>query len=403
MPIPLSPKGRNTPRRAGASVAVLAFGTMLVGVAIDLVLPAVPTLPAALGGTTATAQLVLAAYVAGNAVGLVLAGRIADHFDRRLIFVASLAAFAAVSLACAAAGDIWMLVTLRLLQGAASSGPGVVAPGMVRSLFDDRRAVRVIGLLGSVQSLVPALAPIAGAWLAGWFGWAAAFLVTGAAAAAFLILLVASPNLLPAGRSAAGPGKETYGRLFVSAGYLRHALSYALSLGGLVTFVFAARVVIVDHMAGAIADFVILQVVGVGTFILVANLSGLIAARLGSELAVRAGTGLMLASGVGILAYGLAGGIEPLWLLLFWVPMNVGMGLRGPPGYVAAIAAAGDNDARAAALVGLFLTAIMASATALVAPFLYRGLVAAGIAMVVILVPAVVVLWLPPASRAALP
>ena len=41
MPIPPSPKGRNTPRRAGASVAVLAFGTMLVGVAIDLVLPAV--------------------------------------------------------------------------------------------------------------------------------------------------------------------------------------------------------------------------------------------------------------------------------------------------------------------------------------------------------------------------
>jgi hypothetical protein len=41
MPIPPSPKGRNTPRRAGASVAVLAFGTMLAGVAIDLVLPAV--------------------------------------------------------------------------------------------------------------------------------------------------------------------------------------------------------------------------------------------------------------------------------------------------------------------------------------------------------------------------
>ena len=32
-------------------------------------------------------------------------------------------------------------------------------PGMVRTLFDDARSVRVMGFLGSMQSLVPALAP----------------------------------------------------------------------------------------------------------------------------------------------------------------------------------------------------------------------------------------------------
>ena len=75
--------------------------------------------------------------------------------------------------------------------------------------------------------------------------------------------------------------------------------------------------------------------------------------------------------------------------------MNVGMGLRGPTGYVAAIAAAGSNDARAAGLIGLFITATMAIGTAVVAPFLDYGLIAPAIAVVLIIAPALalVLVW----------
>src|SRR4029079_3071172 len=116
---------------------------------------------------------------------------------------------------------------------------------------------------------------------------------------------------------------------------------------------------------GTIGDFILLQVIGVSTFILSANSSSLIATRFGSERIVRVGTGRAVLSSLGFLLFALAGGGSPKLLIPLWIPMNIGMGLRGPTGYVAAIAAAGRNDARGAALIGLFQTGIMAAGTAL--------------------------------------
>jgi DHA1 family bicyclomycin/chloramphenicol resistance-like MFS transporter len=54
--------------------ALIVAGTVLGLAGTNLVLPAVPSLPAALGGTLGQAQLVLAAFVAGSACGLLLFG-----------------------------------------------------------------------------------------------------------------------------------------------------------------------------------------------------------------------------------------------------------------------------------------------------------------------------------------
>jgi len=389
---------------AGLTLAAIALGAVATGIAVDLVLPAIPMLPAVLGGTTAETQLVLAGYVGGAAVGLIGCGWLADHMDRRVLFVGSLAVFAVLSLACALARDVPTLVVFRFLQGATSSGPGVVTPGMIRSRFDDLIAVRIIGLLGSVQSLVPALAPIAGAWLAASFGWSSSFVVTGVLAALVFVIVAGWPRLLPAGRSGDGETRGTYRELFQNAAYMRQALGFSLVLGGLIVFVFGAPVVIVKSMGGTILGFVILQVVGVSTFIACANSASFIATRIGTETAIRIGTALALLSGLGFIGYALAGGHSPAGLIPFWIPMNIGMGLRGPTGYVAAIAAAGSNDARASALIGLFITGTIAIGTAVVAPFLDHGLIALAIATVVIIGPALALVTIrSPGERPAAP
>src|ERR1700680_1865269 len=203
----------------GLTIATIALGAVATGIAVDLVLPVIPTLPAVLGGTTAETQLVLAGYVGGAAIGQIGGGWLADHIDRRMLFIGALAVFAAFSLACALARDVSTLIAFRVLQGVASSGPLVVIPGMVRSRFDDKVAVRIMGLIGSVQSLVPALAPIAGAWLATAFGWSSSFVVTGALAAFVFVIVAGRPSLLPAGRSGGG-ARGTYRELFRNATYM---------------------------------------------------------------------------------------------------------------------------------------------------------------------------------------
>src|SRR5688500_9037839 len=143
-------------RRPVLALALVVTATVLGLMGTDLVLPAVPSLPETLGGDAASAQLVLAAYVGGTSVGLLAFGALGDRFATRSLFVGSLLLTGIVSFACAWAPGIGWLIVLRALQGAVASGPAVFAPAIARAMFDEARAVRAIGALGSIESLAPA-------------------------------------------------------------------------------------------------------------------------------------------------------------------------------------------------------------------------------------------------------
>jgi predicted MFS family arabinose efflux permease len=348
---------------AAAAVAGLA-GT-------DLVLPAVPALPAALGGTAAQAQGVLAAFVAGTALGLLAFGSLGARFDQRRLLALSLALYALVSAAAAQASDLTTLVALRFLQGAAGSAAAVFAPGFLRAAYGER-AVGAVGLFGSIESLAPALAPIAGAALVAAGGWRLPFwTIAGTAAVLAAAAALLAPRL-PTPETARQAGG--YLRLAGDPVYLRYALNQALSLGGLLTFVFGAPAVLTGPLGGTIGDFILLQVTGIAFFILFANLAGRIAVRIGTERAILGGTLMMLGGMGAMLGYALAGGRDPLLLALLWVPVNAGIGLRGPPGFVRAVVAAHGDDARGAALVIVGILLATALGTLAAAPFVATGL-----------------------------
>jgi hypothetical protein len=117
-----------------------------------------------------------------------------------------------------------------------------------------------------------------------------------------------------------------------------------------------------------------MQVMGVTAFIVAANLTVRLVRRLGAERVVLLGTVLAIAAAAAILVYGLSGR-EPRVVALLFVPMTVGLGLRGPPSFVAALVASGDDDARGAALVVLAFLGTAALGTAAAAPFILGGLV----------------------------
>ena len=54
--------------------------------------------------------------------------------------------------------------------------------------------------------------------------------------------------------------------------------------------------------------------------------------------------------------------------------MNLGLGLRGPPGFYQAVVASGNNDSRGAALLILFILGVAAIGTAAVSQFISLGL-----------------------------
>ncbi|EAA4823874.1 MFS transporter [Salmonella enterica subsp. enterica] len=349
---------------------VLCVMTSIAGT--DLVLPAIPQLIRVFHTTPEDTQRVLSAYVGGNACGLLLFGRLSDYFSRKKLLCSSLLIFSLASLGCAYAPCVPVLVAIRFFQGIASAAAPVFVPGFIRELFDERKAARAIGLLGSLQALVPAAAPLIGVLLLSYFDWSSSFklLAILTVAAAGSVMIQKLPEKTGHNRSSG-----SFTCLLQNPVYLRYALTHALTVGGMVTFVFGAPTVIMLTMHGTLTDFIIMQLTNIGGYILAANLSPGLAERYGAEKIIMTGTCLALLSAFALTGYGYLDGSGTGILAALFAPMGIAVGLRGPTGFFRGIVISGDNSARGAALIAFFTFAMMTLGSLLTAPFLTYGLV----------------------------
>jgi DHA1 family bicyclomycin/chloramphenicol resistance-like MFS transporter len=353
--------------------ALIVAGTIVGLAGIDLVLPAVPGLPNAISGTLEQAQFVLAAFAGGIALGLLFFGELGARFDQRRLLIVALIGYGVFSALASMANAINELSLYRIAQGFMASAPAVFAPGMIRVLFKEREALRALGLMSSIESVVPALAPVLGAWLLMYFDWRVSFFITAALAIALSFVWLIVPGMKKAivsSRSSTG-----YGPLFRSGSFLRYALSQAFTLGGLLIFVFGAPTVITITMNGSLADFVTMQIIGISLFIVATNTAHAVVARFGTEITILSGSALAACGSIAVLVYGLIDGSNPKMLWLLFAFVNLGLGIRSPPGFYQAVVAAGDNDSRGAAVVILLVFLTTAVGTALVAPMITGGLV----------------------------
>ncbi|MFC3052460.1 MFS transporter [Kordiimonas pumila] len=379
------------PTKAAAILActLIVAGTVLLLSAIDLVLPSVPDMPEIFGTTIAHSQLVIAAFVGGSTIGMLIYGSLAAHYGRRRLFIASLATYIVFTVLAIFSPDIWSLVVLRFLQGAAASGTAALAPGLIRSLFSELGAMKALSAMGSIEALVPGLAPLAGAWLHVHYGWTASFTVTAALVTFICLIIVIRPRLIPSIGTSHNKAAGGYLKLLKSPTYLRYAMGHACVLGGLLCFVFSAPAIIIETMNGEIHDFIYMQMTGVTCFIITANISGNLVKRYGVEPIIMAGTLIACMGVLVLLFYSLIGPNKPEHLLfMFWI-LNTGLGLRGGPGFVQALSASNGDDDRASAILLVAVTGFAAIATALVAPFIQYGLIALSITTCIIVLPSV--------------
>jgi DHA1 family bicyclomycin/chloramphenicol resistance-like MFS transporter len=276
---------------------------------------------------------------------------------------------ALLSFACSRVRDLDSLIVLRALHGAVAAGPAVFAPGIAKALFDERGAVRAIGALGSIEALAPAIAPLIGAWLLSIGGWTLSFLMISGLAVLIALVILCAGQLPRLARRQAG----SYRRLLGDPVFLRYMLSQSLVVGGLLVFVFGMPAVFVHAFGGELRHFIVMQVCGIAGFMLAANLAGHYVHRLGAERLIVVGSAVAALGAALLLAYAAAGGRDPWVITALFVPVNTGLGIRGPSGFYRAILASKGDDARGAALVILGMLGAAALGTALAAPTVAAG------------------------------
>jgi EmrB/QacA subfamily drug resistance transporter len=167
---------RITPRPAW-TLAVVCLATFMLLLDISVVVVALPSMRADLGGSFADAQWVLDAYTLALA-GVIMAGAaVADRVGRRRVFTAGLAGFTLASGACAAADAPLVLNLARGLQGLAGGLLLATAIPVIAAAYAGPRRAGAVGLWAATIGLALAVGPLVGGLLTDGLGWRWIFLV----------------------------------------------------------------------------------------------------------------------------------------------------------------------------------------------------------------------------------
>jgi len=348
---------------------------MLSLAATDLYLPSIPDLPKILGASVESIQFTLVAFSLGFAIAQIFIGALGDVFSRRAVLSTSMLLFIPATIACAMAPSAEALIAARLVQGAsAAAGAALTAP-LIRDLFSEERAVQAMSIIGGIDAVIPAFAPILGAWIFAVYGWEMNFwLVAALALPAALVAFITMPTERQAHHVDLVGALTGYAMLFRNRAYLGYALAHATAISGLLALVFSLPVLLKLHMNAGPREFIYTQILWVGVFLVVTWLTGLVVKRIGADPMIRLGSLIQIGGSVAPFAYVVLTP-APLWWVfaLLAAPVCIGFGLRGGAGFAQAMALFPTHAARASAFI-LFASMLMAAAaTGAAAPFLDVG------------------------------
>jgi len=162
-------------RAETGTTAALALAMLLASLGASIANIALPTLARAFSAPFAQVQAVVVAYLAAMTVFVVVAGGLGDRRGLRPMLVVGLCVFAAASLLCAVAPNLWLLIGARTLQGVGAAFLMTLAMAMMRQTAKEARLGRAMGLLGAMSALGTALGPSLGGLLIPLTGWRGVF------------------------------------------------------------------------------------------------------------------------------------------------------------------------------------------------------------------------------------
>ncbi|HEV2605433.1 MAG TPA: multidrug effflux MFS transporter [Microvirga sp.] len=219
--------------------------------AIDMYLPALPTIATDLKASTAATQMTLMAFFIAFGVCQIVYGPLSDMVGRKPPIYFGLGIFALGSVGCALASSIESLIAFRVLQGVGASAAMVIPRAIIRDLHTGTEATRLMSLVMLVFSVAPILAPLTGSALIVPFGWRAVFVaVTVVTVLTFVLFAVSLPETnakenrvkVSAANLLAG-----FGTLVRDGRFLELTFIGAFGMSSFFTFLASSSFIYIDH------------------------------------------------------------------------------------------------------------------------------------------------------------
>ncbi len=163
--------------RVGVVIAVLGGVATLGPAAMDLYMPALPTVANDFGASTAGIALTMTAFLVGMGVGMAFSGSLSDSYGRRTPLLVGLALYALASVGCALAPNLGVLIAMRALLGIAGGGGYSIGQAVIADYARGAKAARLMSRLALVSYLAPILAPPIGAQMLRVVSWRGIFVL----------------------------------------------------------------------------------------------------------------------------------------------------------------------------------------------------------------------------------
>jgi len=237
-------------RRFPGWLVTLGALTAIGPLSIDMYLPAFPVLERELGSPAGGAELTLAGFFIGMAVGQLFWGPLSDRFGRKPPLYAGLVLYALASLGCALSANVAVLTVWRILQALGGSAGMVIARAVVRDRCAARDAARAFSMLILIMGLAPILAPLLGGWIVMNTGWRAIFFLMVVFSLACLTAihfgLAESHDIRHEPPLHVQRVMQDYAGLFASRLFLGYTLSGGLAMAGMFAYIAGSPFVLIQ-------------------------------------------------------------------------------------------------------------------------------------------------------------
>ena len=286
---------------------LLIFSLIGCCIELDISVPSFPDMAHYFGVSGGVIQLTIAYNALGFCLSSLFYGPLSESYGRRNVMIAGNAILVIGAIGCVFAPSIPFLLVSRFIQGIGASTSAVVTFSMIADTYKGGQAIRFIGIMNSILTILMAIAPVIGSFINEAVGWRGNYSIVAMCCLASWILMF---FFLPETKANCEPFsfkkvRQDYGKLLSSGKFINASLVPSLLCSGYICFVTCASFLYMETFNLPIITYSLHQSSIVGAFSIISILSDKIINRFGTTECLTKGIYFSLGGVVGFVVVSL--------------------------------------------------------------------------------------------------